>query len=403
MRICIVSQEYPPGHVGGIGTQSQMKALGLAALGHEVTVITGGHDEGPMLVEREDGPVRVLEVRTPGGDFAVYETLTYWIGYTWAMLQALRSLTETSGFDLIDFPEYGGEGVAFQLDRQVDDPVAVVVHLHGSLSMFATHVGWPEEHEPLHRLGITMEDLSIQAADRVLSASQSLADFTLARNDLPPERVDVVGGSVDTTVFHPGAERTQRDEVRLLFVGHVAANKGVRTVFDAFAQLAPTRPGLRLVIAGSGDDELIVLMQADAEAAGLQDRLELLGFVEHEDLPDLYRSADIFAAPSAWEGGLGMVYLEAMACGIPVVATGAGGAAEGVLDGKTGFLLERGDLPEATRAIEVLVDDPDLRRAMGRDARAHVEARFAVEPYARRVEMSYQRAVEQRLASVVTW
>ena len=409
MRICVVSQEYPPGYVGGLGTQSRVKAHGLAALGHEVEVLTAGDESGPMLQSRDDGPVRVHEVKTPGGDFDVYRPETYWLGYTWAVLGALRSLAQKRGYDVIDFPDYGAEGVAFQLDRLQDDATAVVVHLHGSLSMFAEQIGWPEPTDPLHRLGTSLEDISITAADRLLAASRSIAAFTASRSGIPLEEIDVVEGAVDTEAFTPAgtrehtSTRTSTGEVRVLFVGSVAANKGVRTVFDAFLALADAHADLTLSVAGSGDEEIAEQMRADAEADGVADRVELLGFVEHTELPDLYRSADLVAAPSQYEGGLGMVYLEAMASGLPVIATAAGGATEAVLDGETGILLPNGTLEETAAAIGALLANPALRAGMGAAGRLRAERRFAIPAYAEGVAEAYARAIDRRGASVVTW
>jgi glycosyltransferase involved in cell wall biosynthesis len=219
------------------------------------------------------------------------------------------------------------------------------------------------------------------------------------------ERIDVVEGAVDTEVFSPRVRgsRGAPGQVRLLFVGNIIANKGVHAVFDAFMRLAPLHPELSLAIAGSGDDEIAEQMRRDAAGAGLAERVDLLGFVEHSELPALYRAADVLAAPSQYEGGLGMVYLEAMACGLPVVATAAGGAAEAVVDGETGILLPRADADEATRAIETLLREPELRNRMGSAGRARVEQRFTVERYAQRVAEAYERAVERRAASVTVW
>jgi glycosyltransferase involved in cell wall biosynthesis len=403
VRICVVSQEYPPGYVGGIGTQSQVKARGLASLGHEVDVLTAGDDLGPPLVARQDGPVRVHELRSPGGEFPVFRAETYWLGYTWAVLGAIRSLVEKRPFDVIDFPDYAAEGLAFQLDRQNDDPTAVVLHLHGSLSMFTEHIGWPEPGEPFHTVGTFMERLSIAAADRLLAASSSIAEFTAARAGISPERIDVVAGAVDTDVFAPAPAGPPASALtRLLFVGNIAANKGVQTVFEAFLRLAPRLPGLSLTVAGSGDDEIIEQMRGEAAQAGLTDRLELLGFVEHSALPELYRTGDLLAAPSQYEGGLGMVYLEAMASGLPVIATSAGGAAEAVLDGETGILVD-GTADATVAAVGKLVSDLPLRTSMGNAGRLRAERRFSVESYAERVATAYERAIDRRRASLVAW
>ena len=220
MRVCLVSQEYPPGHVGGIGTQCRVKALGLAARGHDVTVLTAGPNAGPALAARADEGVAVYELRTPGGSFPVYRTETFWLGYSWAVLGALRELAERCPFDLIDFPDYAAEGFAFQLDRREDDATAVVVHLHGSLSMFAEQVGWPEPRDTLYKVGTFMEDMSIESADGLIAASRSVAELASSRYELALEHIEVVDGAVDTERFCPPAARTDPGAgLTVLFVG----------------------------------------------------------------------------------------------------------------------------------------------------------------------------------------
>jgi D-inositol-3-phosphate glycosyltransferase len=404
MRICLVSQEYPPGYVGGIGTQCRVKAQSLLAHGHEVEVLTAGDGTGPPLAGRNDAGVAVHELRAPGGQFNVYRTETYWLGYTWAVLGALRSLSAARGFDVVDFADYGGEGFAFQLDRQDDDATAVAVHLHGSLGMFHERIGWPEAGDRLHAVGTFMEDLSIETADRLLAASHSIAELTAARVGVALDQIDVVQGAVDTDLFAPapGARRTA-DGQQLLFVGNVVANKGVLTALEAFIRLAPSRPELSLAIAGAGDDHVAGELRERAAAAGVGERVSVLGFVEHRDLPELYRSAELLVGPSQYEGGLGMAYLEAMACGVPVVASAAGGAAEAIVDGETGILVESDRPEQAAAAIETLLSEPQLRARMGAAARARVQQRFGAHSYGARVAESYERAVERRRASLVVW
>jgi glycosyltransferase involved in cell wall biosynthesis len=404
VRICLCSQEYPPGYVGGIGTQTRVKARALLAAGHDVHVLTAGEGTGPLLMTREDRGVPVHELDAPGREFDVFRTETYWVGYTWAVLGALRKLSVGEPFDVIDFPDYGAEGFAYLLDRPEDDPAAVVVHLHGSLAMFAERIGWPEPRERLHRVGIFMEDVAIHAADRLLAASNAIAELTARRAAIAPEQVDVVAGSVDTDVFAPSPEpRPPQSGERVLFVGNVVANKGIWTVLDAFLRLAADRPEMSLVVAGSADETIAREIRARTKQGGVDGRVSLLGFVEHADLPELYRSADVLVVPSHYEGGLGMAYLEAMACEVPVVAAAAGGAAEAVVAEETGIMLASSDAEEAARAIARLLDDPHLRARMGAAGRARVLDLFDLHAYGARVAECYERAIERRRASVVVW
>jgi glycosyltransferase involved in cell wall biosynthesis len=404
VRICLCSQEYPPGYVGGIGTQTRVKARALLAAGHDVQVLTAGDGSGPLLMSRDDRGVPVHELDAPGREFDVFRTETYWVGYTWAALGALRTLGASEPFDVIDFPDYGAEGFAYLLDRPEDDPTAVVVHLHGSLAMFAERIGWPEPGDPLHRVGIFMEDVAIGAADGLLAASNSIAELTARRGEIPLEQIDVVHGAVDTDTFAPAPDgRPRRADERLLFVGNVVANKGIWTVLDAFLRLAAVRPHLSLVMAGSADETIGKEVRARAEQRGLGDRVNMLGFVEHAELPELYRSCELLVVPSHYEGGLGMAYLEAMACEVPVIATAAGGAAEAVVDERTGVLLSSSDAEEAELAIARLLDDPALRARMGAAGRARVLEEFGMRSYGSRVAECYQQAIERRRASVVVW
>jgi glycosyltransferase involved in cell wall biosynthesis len=381
-----------------------VKARALLAAGHDVHVLTAGDATGPLLMTHDDRGVPVHGLDAPGREFDVFRTETYWVGYTWAVLGALRALSTDEPFDVIDFPDYGAEGFAYLLDRTEDDPAAIVVHLHGSLAMFAERIGWPEPRERLHRVGIFMEDVAIHAADRLLAASSSIAELTTRRSGIPLEQIDAVAGAVDTDVFAPGPEPTARTAgERLLFVGNVVANKGIWTVLDAFLRLAADRPGLSLVVAGSADEAISKEIRARAAQGGLGDRVSLLGFVEHAELPELYRSCDVLVVPSHYEGGLGMAYLEAMACEVPVVAAAAGGAAEAILDGETGVLLSSSDAEEAALAIARLLDDAPLRARLGAGGRARVLEHFGPNAYGARVAECYERAIERRRASMVVW
>ncbi len=398
MRICLVSQEYPPGYVGGIGTQTLVKARGLLELGHEVEVLTAGAEEmppGTTVSSRDEAGLTVHGMRPPGASFPVRRTEAYWLGYTWAVLGALRALGEQRRYDVIDFPDYAAEGLAYQLDRDEEDTATVVVHLHGSLGMFAKEIGWPPAGDPLLRVGGVMEDTSIEMADGLIAASRSIAELTCARLGTPPERIEVVEGAVDERVFSP-EPAAPHGGPRLLFVGNLVPNKGAATVLEAFIRLAGEHDGLTLTIAGSADEDYAGELRARAAQAGVGERVDLLGFVEHAELPALYRAADVFAAPSRYEGGLGLVYLEAMACGLPVVARAAGGAAEAVAPGETGLLLERGDVEETAAAIGALVGDPQMRARMGAAARERVLARFTPARYSERVIRGYERAIERR-------
>jgi len=136
--------------------------------------------------------------------------------------------------------------------------------------------------------------------------------------------------------------------------------------------LAKDYPGLRLRMLGSGDPGIISKLKNKSVTSSLPDRLDLVGFVKHEELPVHLSRAHVFAAPSKYEGGPGLVYLEAMACGLPVIACEGSGVAEVVVHGENGLLVPPEDLDALVKALHQLLSDPEECLEMGKRARRYV-------------------------------
>ena len=132
MNICLVSQEYPPETAwGGVGTQTWVKARGLARRGHDVHVLAcSDRPQEGIRTESHDG-VTVHRIQPPGYDFPVYGKPLWMLGWTWLVARALDELMDQHRFDVLDVPEFGGEGVAYQVDRTRWNWVPVVVQIHG--------------------------------------------------------------------------------------------------------------------------------------------------------------------------------------------------------------------------------------------------------------------------------
>lgn len=395
MRICLVSQEYPPETArGGIGTQTWNKARALTDLGHEVHVLSSATSEQTeeSRTEKRAG-VMVHRIRPPGEDFPVFEPSTYCLGYSWLVLRRLRYLMENVSFDIINFPEYGAEGFAFQLDRTEWNWVPIIVQLHGPLAMFSNRIGWPDQDSDHYRVATFMEQLSIQNADWLMASSRNIADFTAEFYGVSRETISVVHCGIDTTVFCPTEERHNQHPT-ILFVGNLTANKGLNTAFEAVMRLRSKYPDILLRIAGKGDDDLTRSFQRRAGQEGAGQNIEFLGFIDDRDrLPELYRQADVFCSPAQHEVGVANVYVEAMACGCPVVASITGGAPEAVIHGETGLLVPPGDVEATVRAVDEVLRDPGLRQRMGNLGRRRAVEYFASDQYIRRVLAAYQMAI----------
>jgi glycosyltransferase involved in cell wall biosynthesis len=393
MRICLVSQEYPPETAwGGIGSQTRNKALALTRLGHEVHVLSRAGDAGgpDLRTEKVDGVI-VHRMQPPGHAFPIYGRSTYMLGYSWLVFGQLQRLAQSIAFDVVDFPEFGGEGFAYQLDRTMWNWLPVVVNIHGPLAMFVDYFDWPERGSRFHRFGTFIEEFSIHRADGVMAVSSTIADLVSRVYQYPREKIDVVHNSVDTDLFRPaGNGRPHRPTV--LFVGNVIENKGTDTVFAAVLRLRSKYPDIRLQIVGKPDLNLVPQFQEQLEKDGAEQHVEFVGIVENAELPRYYQGADVFSAPADFDG-LSTVYLEAMACGCPVVASTAGGAREAVVEGETGLLVPPRDVAATAAALDLILADRSLRSRMSRAGRERVQEHFTVDQYGRRVVAVYDKAI----------
>jgi glycosyltransferase involved in cell wall biosynthesis len=193
-------------------------------------------------------------------------------------------------------------------------------------------------------------------------------------------RLHIIHCGVDPALFAPAEHRGVGK--RLLFVGRVAAVKGVPVLLEALAQLRQRLADVELTIAGDGPDRRI--LQAQAAELGVGNAVRFLGYQSQSQVRELLAGTDVFVMSSFAEG-VPVVLMEAMAAGVPVVATRVGGVAELVEEGKSGFLVAPGDAPATARKIEALLIDPELRSRFGAAGRAVVQSEFNVQIEARRL------------------
>lgn len=209
---------------------------------------------------------------------------------------------------------------------------------------------------------------ALRKADAVTAASRHMTNAIVG---LAGESVQVhhIPFGVDTSLFRPiGTAR--KAPPRIGFVKHLKTRYGLRSLIEAFAIVAAHHPDPRLIVVGEGP--LRDRISKWLRRKDISDRVDLLGAVNHDDLPPLMDSFDILVNPSLSES-FGVVILEASACGLPVVATRVGGTSETVVDGVTGYLVSPGDSAAIASAITELLADPGRRVAMGRAGRRFVE------------------------------
>jgi glycosyltransferase involved in cell wall biosynthesis len=251
-------------------------------------------------------------------------------------------------------------------------PVVVTAH-----SLFGEHP------EPLiHQVMAP----NLRAADRVIAVSPHVADQAVALG-VQRERVTVIRSGVDSERFRPRDRRRARSALGIqpyaplvLFVGNLEPRKQLDVLLRAMAHVRRAVPEARLAIVGSGaaagaDDQTRRLQQL-ARELDLQAAVRFTGAVDADTLLSWYATADAFALPSSSEAQ-GIVALEAMACGVPVVASAVGGLLGTIHDGQDGYLVPSGDADALAARLSTLLTNRPAQLTLGQAARRRVEQEFS--------------------------
>ncbi len=242
----------------------------------------------------------------------------------------------------------------------------------------------PSQYSPLlptaliHRM-----QREYELCDRIVVPSNlahdSFAEFGLA------DKATVVFTGVDQQFFSPRPRQTEKQPRRLFrvcFAGRVELSKGAGYLLQAWKRLGLVNA--ELLLAGEVRPEMTELLEAHADSS-----VRTLGFLTMQKLVELYRDSDLFVFPSVNEG-LAQVLLEAMATGLPVVASELSGACDCVSEGKEGFIVPARNADKTAEAIQWCYDHRDETRAMGRAARARIESQFTLDHYNQRMIALYR-------------
>ena len=218
--------------------------------------------------------------------------------------------------------------------------------------------------------------------DAGIAISEAVRQFVLRSEGAPPERVCTIHYGLDPQTVNapPDARARLRAELGLpegaLLVGSVCRlirQKGLAYGLRGFAEVAEAFPSAHYVLAGRGP--LQQALQAEAHMLGVGERVHFLGW--REDAHAVMAALDVLLAPSLWEG-FGLIFLEAMALGVPIVATRVSAIPEVVADGETGWLVPPRNPEAIAEALRAALGDPAERRARGETGRRRLEARFTV-------------------------
>ncbi|HEU4420909.1 MAG TPA: glycosyltransferase family 4 protein [Pilimelia sp.] len=340
--------------VGGMQTHTGELTRALDGLGVRQTVVTTRQPGLPPVVRAYDRAVVVrlgLPVAVCRQFYAVPAARLV------PRLAARADLIHAHlGEDLAVVP------IALTAARQRRIPLVLTVHTSVRYTLAVTGF----RSAMLRTVGGWWERRGERRADQVVALTHRLAQI-LTGHGVPADRVRVIPSGVRRELF---ASAEAPDPLaglpspRVVFLGRLHPQKNVDVVVGAMALVRD--PGAHLVIAGDGPhrDRLVRL----CGRLGLRERVTFLGFVDHDRVPALLRGADVLVMPSRYEE-LGTAVVEAMHCGVPVVAARTGGMPGLVGDGEAGLLVDPGDVAGFAAAIDRLLADPAARRRMGEQGR----------------------------------
>jgi D-inositol-3-phosphate glycosyltransferase len=398
VRIALVSEHASPlAAIGGVDAGGQNVhvaelAAGLVRHGHAVAVYTRRDDAD--LAERVTTSAGYEVVHVPAGPAAPVPKDDLW-PHMAAFADHLTEMLKFQQPDVVHAHFWMSAWASARAARRLHVPLLVTFHALGSVKR---RYQGPADTSPLNR--IRVEVAVAGAADGIVAtATEEVRELALL--GIPSVKVSVVPCGVDlehftpelpTHVGHSAPDRSYR--YRLLSVGRLVPRKGYEIIIEALTRL----PETELLIAGgagSGDgtpdpehDRLVAV----AERLEVADRVRLIGQVARTDMPALLHSADLVVC-SPWYEPFGIVPLEAMACGVPVVATAVGGMLDTVVDSVTGALVPPRDPVALADVIGPLLESPSRRAELARAGLERVRSRYSWDRVAADTAAVYQQTV----------
>lgn len=366
---------------GGLEVQTDTLYRGLAARGHNVEIITAVHPNG--LREVEEGRIRAHYL--PHSD-----PRRYTAGWWRASYEKLQELVHRGRADVLLSQSAGAIPYVQRAQRELHLPAVIVIHTALGSGLYSQwraatslrgvlRFGFALAQAPLHWV---LWRRAVAVADAVVTPSEEVAVDARTEFGAPLERITVIPNGVDVQRFAPMPEARMARRLELglaptafvaLAVTRLVPEKGVQVALRALAQV----PEATLLVAGEGPYSQTLFRVA--QQLDVAHRVRFLGFVARERLPEYMSAADVFVMPTLCKEGFPVSVVEAMACGVPPVASRIGGIPTAIDAERTGLLFSTGESDRLAQALLRLTRDEELRARLAAAARAEAVERFSIE------------------------
>jgi len=386
MKLLVMTEKYPPYYVGGYEINCEASVRDLLQRGHEVSVLTSCFGlDAPIVEGNVHRIMKLLDVSstTPFRNRVrqFKNSLRSYQNYLHA-----RHLIKRVAPDIVYIWQMGGVSVLPAVAAH-HAGIPVVYEL-GDYWLAECRRDYTLEPNVLKRFyrgvlsgGLFFNRLSFK---HIVAISDALKRHYVSCG-FSPDSIFVLPRGIpkDSIGFKPVSPQngTRNGGVRMIYAGRLVEDKGVHVAIAAVEQLVNRsgRHDLHLDIVGSGCDNYAGRLQADVAAAGISNHVTFKKQISRKGLLDSYSKYDMFIFPSIWEEPFGMAIIEAMAKGLPVIASRVGGVPEIISDGIDGVLVEPNDRDALTFAMTHLMDDVNFRTMVGKGALQTVRERFSFE------------------------
>ncbi|MEM2939761.1 MAG: glycosyltransferase family 4 protein [Candidatus Bathyarchaeia archaeon] len=382
----MLTWEFPPRIVGGIARHCFGLARAIAKMGHNVNVVTLDFPGTPHYEESECVRIHRTPIELGHPNFIVWTFL-----FNHFMEKKVAMLSKDVKFDIVHAHDWLVAPVSIASKYYLKTPLVSTVH--------STEVGRSHGlHSPDSYLIDGIEWWLTYESKRIIVTSNSMKREVEEHFRLPSEKIEVIPNAIDLSKYNIIVNREvvkrrfgiNPDERIVLFIGRLVPQKGVEYLIMATPKIIGQHPEARIVIVGDGWAKDHLWNQA--VSTGCQHKITFLGFLSDQDLIELTLSSDVLVIPSIYEP-FGIVALEGMAAGVPIVASNTGGLAEIIEHDYTGFLAYKENPDSIAWGVNKILSDPGYASWLVQNAKKKIQEVYSWEAVARRTIKVYEKAL----------